>query len=45
MKKQEYITPEIKTLKTESQVILAGSEINMASEEYYNSLYGEIDGD
>ena len=36
MKKKEYIKPEMKVFKMETQAILAGSYIEMAKEEDYS---------
>ena len=36
MKKKEYIKPELKVFKMETQAILAGSYIEMAKEEDYS---------
>ena len=42
MKKKEYIKPEMKVFKMETQAILAGSKIKMATEDDYRNLDEDI---
>ena len=42
MEKKEYIKPEIAVLQMETQAILAGSEIKMATEDDYRNLDEDI---
>ena len=45
MKKKEYIKPEMKVFKMETQAILAGSYIRKATEDNYRNLDEYIEED
>ena len=45
MEKKKYVRPAIKVYNITPSVILAGSSIQMASDEDYGSLTGEYYGD
>ena len=45
MKKKEYLKPEMKVFKMETQAILAGSKIKMATDDDYGNLDEYIEED
>ena len=45
MKKKKYIKPEMKVFKMETQAILAGSEIGIATQDDYENLEDLVNPD